>query len=143
MKLLEKERVVAPKAPTRRARALVAPRLVERPTVVLRTRSAARPSLRRNAALSDATGRLVVFAAIVGLTYVGSTLGGYVMLERARQTARHGIQRAAFARAEAKQARASIEALTNPADLNAWATVHGFVPGQATGLHGSGLVAQR
>jgi hypothetical protein len=63
----------------------------------------------------------------MGLTYVFSTLAGYVSLEGARQTARRGIERATYARAEAKEARTAIEALTNPTALRAWADGHGFV----------------
>ena len=142
MKVLEKDKVVARKGQARVARAVVAARPVARPAVAVRARVLP-ATKRRSAALAEFSSRMVVFATLVGLTYVGSTLGGYVMLERARQTARHGTERAAFARAEAREARASIEALTNPSAMSAWATAHGFVAGQATEIHGGDLVAGR
>ena len=135
MKVLEKERVVAPpersgRGHVRVARAVAAPRPTAQPAVTLRTRVVP-ATRRRNAALAEFCNRVVAFSAIVGLTYVGSTLGGYVMLERARQASRHGVERATYARSQAKAARASIESLTNPSDLGAWGKAHGFVPGGA------------
>lgn len=145
MKVLEREREVVSRQPG--ARALVAPRPVERPRIEVRGRVTTRSAPRRNAALETLCNRTVAFAAILGVTYVGSTLAGYVTLERARQSARHGEARATYARAEAQEARASIEALTNPTALRAWADAHGFVPAQAAApapeTQGSGLVASR
>ena len=134
MKVLERERVVQGKA-----RGLDAPRPVARPSVSVRSRRVAGPA-RRTAALGALCGRIVAFAAVVGVAYVGRTLAGYVALERARQGARHGEARASFARTEAESVRASIEALTNPGDLRAWADAHGF---EAVHRQGSGLVARR
>jgi hypothetical protein len=120
MKLLEKEGVV------------VAPVVVARPTVETRPDIAVRGRVvrrvRRNP-LAEVCTRTAVLALAVGSVYVTSTLAGYVVLERARQSARHGAERAAYARAEAKAAREGIEALTNPAALRAWADAHGFVAG--------------
>ncbi len=127
MKLLEREKVTT----HTKARTLVAPRPVSKPTITVRARVVSRPVPRRGAGLGELCNRVVAFAAIVGVTYVGSTLGGYVMLERARQIARQGEQRAVYARAEAKAARASIEALTNPAGLRTWADAHGFEAGRS------------
>ena len=131
MKLLEREKVTT----HTKARTLVAPRPVgsrsATPKITVRAHVVSRPSPRRGAGLGELCNRIVAFAAVVGVTYVGSTLGGYVMLERARQSARHGEQRAVYARAEAKAARASIEALTNPTGLRTWADAHGFEAGPA------------
>lgn len=143
MKLLEKEPLVAPQA-----RPVAAPRPVARPNLEVRARVVSRPAHRRNAALETWLNRTVAFAAIVGVTYVGSTLAGYVMLERTHQSVRRAEARADFARSEAKEARASIEALTSPAVLRAWASGHGFVPTKAldplpTRTHGETLVARR
>ena len=138
MKLLEREEIVVPKT-----RTVVAPRPVAKPTIKVRARVLTRPATRRKASVA---GRAATFVAILGLTYVSSTLAGYVALERARQTSRHGADRAAYARQEAKKAREAIEALTNPTALRVWADAHGFVAGQAPQpepLHGGTLVAQR
>lgn len=142
MKLLDKEPIVAP-----RARALM-PNAVVRtetlPSISVRARVVRRPKAIPLSATEVLNG-IVAFAAIFGVVYVGSTLLGYVGLERARQTARHGADRAAFARSQAEAARASIEALTSPNALGAWATTHGFAPAAPITLSkpGSVLVAQR
>ena len=121
MKLLEKDRVVARKAHVAAPRPVVAPRPVTKPAIAVRARVVSRPATRRHVRRDEVLNRVVAFAAILGVTYVGSTLAGYVMLERARQSARHADGRASFDRAEAQAARASIEALTNPTTLHAWA----------------------
>ena len=132
MKLLEKERIeVATPTPTPTPTRVVAPRPVATPTIRVRARVVSRPAPKRSRGAELVVARTVMFCAIMGLTYVSSTLGGYVMLERARQLGRHGAERAAYARVEATSARESIEALTNPAALGAWAKAHGFVPGGA------------
>ena len=140
MKLLEKEPLVAPKA-RRIATVPAAPR----PKVTVRARVVPGAARRRDAALEIWISRTVAFAAIVGMTYVGSTLAGYVGLERARQAVRRSEVRASYARKEAKAARASIETLTSPAALRVWASAHGFVPGQSVEIsaHGESLVAHR
>lgn len=147
MKTLEKEKVVARKSRSvaslkPAAHSPAAPSPAVRPTVSVRARVVARPS-RRSRVLADLLTRTVVFASVLGVTYFASTLGGYVVLERARQGARHGTERAAYARAEAQEARESIEVLTNPTTLRAWAETHGFVAGEATVTHGDALVAHR
>ena len=124
MNLLEKEKIA-----TATPRALVAPRPIAKPTIRVRARVVSYPAARRAARGGQIVGRLTLFFGLVGLTYVSSTLGGYVMLERARQQGRHGEERAAYARREASAARESIEALTNPAALRVWANGHGFVAG--------------
>ena len=130
MKTLEKETLVAPKA-RRVATARPVPGAVARPEIAIRARVVKRSVARRNAALELWTARAIAFAAIAGFTYVGSTLAGYVGLERARQSVRLSDSRAKFARGEAKDARAGIEALTAPAVLDEWARSHRFVPGEA------------
>ncbi|GEM_PF-5403767 len=120
MKLLEKEGVV------------VAPVVVARPTIETRPEIAVRGRVVRRARRNPLVGvcaRAATFGLAVGAVYVTSTLAGYVVLERARQGARHGAERAAYARAEAKAAREGIETLTNPTALRAWADAHGFVAG--------------
>ena len=127
MKLLEKEQIEVAIPPR-----VVAPRPVAKPTIRVRARVASRRASTRSRNAELFAARTIMFCAIMGLTYVSSTLGGYVMLERARQQGRHGAERAAYARVEATSARESIEALTNPAALGAWAKAHGFVPGGAS-----------
>lgn len=124
MKLLDKEEITATEA------SLAAPRPAVRPNVVVRGRYVAQRAARRGTApLQEFCGRTFLLACFVGGAYVASTLGGYVVLERARQSARHGAERARYAQAQAKEARASIETLTNPAALRAWAEDRGFVTG--------------
>jgi len=151
MKLLERENTVVlpPVRPVAAPRREVRPEPVVRPDIHVRARVVTRPRVRRK---SDLGARVVTFGAIMGLTYVFSTLAGYVSLEGARQTARRGIERATYARAEAKEARTAIEALTNPTALRAWADGHGFVetgavappvrPTITTAPQGGGLVAR-
>ena len=140
MKLLEKETLVAP-----RARRVAIEGVAPRNRVKLTACVVPGGARRRRLAIEAWANRSVSFAAIVGVVYVGSTLAGYVGLERARQSVRRSEVRAAFARKEAKDARASIEALTSPASLRDWAAAHGFVPGQAIDppAHGATLVAKR
>lgn len=138
MKLLEREEIVVPKT-----RTVVAPRSVAKPTIKVRARVVTRPAPRRK---SNVGARAATFVAILGLTYVSSTLAGYVALERARQATRHGADRATYARQEAKKAREAIETLTNPTVLRVWADAHGFVAGEAPRPelpHGGTLVARR
>lgn len=144
MKLLEKEtvhvarpRAFAPALPAAPPRVAIRARVVERSVPGRPTKSS-----------GEVLNRIVAFAFILGVTYVGSTLMGYVALERARQGVRQGAERAAFARAEARLARVSIENLTDPAMLHAWADAHGFVAGGAleapkSPAVRSGLVARR
>lgn len=122
MKLLERENVeiAAP-------RSRVAPRPIAKPTIRINAHVVATPARRRSRSATGLATRLSMLAGLMGITYVSSTLAGYVMLERARQQGRHGEARATYARGEAAAARASIEALTNPATLHAWADAHGFV----------------
>lgn len=137
MKLLEKEEIVtqAPEAS--------APRYVEKTDIAVRARVATRAAKRQASPFNDFCARTVLFACLVGGTYVASTLGGYVVLERARQSARHGSERAAYARGQAKEARESIEALTNPTALRAWADERGFVAGSRPDEVKDARVAQR
>jgi hypothetical protein len=136
MKLLEKEEVVV------RTPRQVVGRPVAKPTIAVRARVVTRPAKRKRG-FDLLAARATAFAAIVGLTYVSSTLAGYVALERARQSARHGAERAGFARREAKEAREAIESLTNPTALHAWANSRGFVAEEApVPPHGGGLVAR-
>ena len=140
MKLLEKETLAAPKA-----RRVATVRNVPRPKIALTARVVPGEARQRRLRIEAWANRAVAFAAIVGVTYIGSTLTGYVRLENARQSARRSEVRASYARKEAKAARASIEALTSPAALRDWAAGHGFVPGQAidSPAHGVSLVARR
>ena len=140
MKLMEKETPVAPKA-----RRVATPRTALRPKLTIHARVVDGPSRQRRLAIEAWVNRAVTFAAIVGVTYVGSTLAGYVGLERARQSVRRSEVRAAYARKEAKSARAAIETLTSPATLRDWASGHGFAPGQAIDatVHGATFVARR
>lgn len=148
MKVLEKDQAVARKAHTAAPRSVAAPRPVARPRIAVRARVVSRPAISRHARRDAALNRFVAFVAVLGVTYLASTMLGYVTLERARQSARHAEGRAAFARAEAQEARASIESLTNPAALRAWADAHGFEPTHAVptpasaAKKGSGLVAR-
>jgi hypothetical protein len=138
MKLLEREETVVPKT-----RTVVAPRPVAKPEIKVRARVVTRPATRRK---SNVAARAATFVAILGLTYASSTLAGHVVLEGARQKTRHGADRAAYARQEAKKAREAIEALTNPTVLRVWADAHGFVAGEAPKSelpHGGTLVARR
>lgn len=149
MKLLERENV-AVSSPSRSVglpRRELRQEPVVRPNLHVRARVVTRPRLRRK---SDLGARAFTFGAIMVLTYVFSTLAGYVTLEGARQSARRGMERAAFARSEAKDAREAIEALTNPTALRAWADGHGFVEAGAVPAkravpvlpQGGGLVAR-
>lgn len=138
MKLLEKDTALAPRGDRIAPSGLVT-RPSVRPNIALRTRIVARPT-RRRLALGALVNRTMIFAATMGLAYFASTLGGYVLLERARQDARRGEERAAYAQKEAKEAKEAIEALTNPSTLRMWAETHGFVPGEASS---EGLVARR
>ena len=100
MKLLEREEIVVPKTRTATVR-----RPVAKPSIEVRARVVTRPATRRK---SNVAARAATFVAILGLTYVSSTLAGYVALERARQASRHGSERAVYARQEAKKAREAI-----------------------------------
>lgn len=143
MKLLEREEIVAPKTRTVSAPHSRKSRSAAKPTIKINARVVTRPATRRK---TNVAGRIATFVAVLGLTYVSSTLAGYVALERARQATRHGSERAAYARQEAKKAREAIETLTNPTVLRVWADAHGFVAGQAPEAdlpHGGTLVAQR
>ena len=143
MKLLDREEIVVPKTRTVVTPRSVVPRPTSKPTIKVRARVVTRPVTRRKA---NVAARAATFVAILGLTYVSSTLAGYVALERARQTTRHGADRATYARQEAQKAREAIETLTNPTALRVWADAHGFVAGQAPEPElprGGTLVAQR
>ncbi len=135
MKVLEREEIFE--------QAPVAPRHVERTNIAVRGRVAAKHAKRGPSPFADFCNRTVAFACVVGAVYVASTLGGYVVLERARQTARHGAERAKYARGQAKEARESIEALTNPNALRAWAEERGFVAGSQPTKVEDTRVAQR
>lgn len=149
MKLLERETVTTAPQPGRVAapRPVVRETPVVKPDLHVRARVVTRPKVRRKSGIG---GKVVTFGVVMGLTYVFSTLAGYVTLEGARQTARRGIERATFARSEAKEARQAIETLTNPAALRAWADMHGFVEPNAPVVkpvitdapQGGGLVAR-
>ena len=148
MKLLEKDRPATRRAHAAAPRPVASPRSLAKPIVVVRARVVSRPAPYRHARRDAALNAVVAFAAVVGLTYVGSTLAGYVVLERARQSARHADARASYARSEAQSARTSIEALTNPAVLRTWAETHGFASAHPAlaptpDAKGSDLVARR
>lgn len=136
MKVIEREKTarrVAEQTKVRRASAVgtgvwAPSRTTSSPSVQVRARAVTRPAPRTRGV--DLSG-IAAFAILAVTIYLVSTMSGYVMLESSRQSSRRAIERAAFARREAKAARESIEALTNPAALRDWAAAHGFLMDQS------------
>jgi hypothetical protein len=120
-------REIAPAAPRRQVRIKVVPSVAERIAV-----------------------RAIALGCVVAATYVGSSLGGQVMLEKARHDEIRAIARAESAKKMEDAVQSRIDQVLRPDAIEAWALSHGFVPRNGVVAaapdatkHAPGLLAMR
>lgn len=106
-----------------------------------------RPSLRvvtgtRPSVASQCVKGLLAFSALAILTFGASSLGGHVMVEKARRDGIRANQRLNAARTAQATLVRQIEALSSEKDLIVWAKRNGFVaPDMAVKSSGDSRVA--
>lgn len=79
-----------------------------------------------SATLTNAFAYTLLFAALVGATWVISSLAGNVMVEKARRENIQSTRRAREARSSVAVLRRSIDSMTSYSAVSDWAISHGF-----------------
>lgn len=95
-----------------------------------RTLPASRPQTRRKAKANVASivvGRVLLFLVVGSTTYLSSSLGGQVMVEKARREGIVAQRRATEATRSEAGLRSRINELTGFTNLEHWADAHGFI----------------
>lgn len=97
---------------------------VGRTEVLARPRIRARATTKTNALLAVRTS---VFLSTVAFTYVAGSLGGQVLLEKARRESLHSLARAQEARQAEAVLRHQVDGLLSLDSIAGWARANGFV----------------
>lgn len=71
--------------------------------------------------------RAATFVGVFALTYIGSSLGGQVMVERARRDEISAKERMLDAQRAESTLRAEVDNLTSGSSISAWASARGFI----------------
>lgn len=87
--------------------------------------------------------RVFAFAALSGLIYLSSSLGGNVLLEQARQDGKQALRRTQIARERHSTLQRQVFKLTSLGSIRDWARANGFVESviQTNGTQGDKRVA--
>jgi hypothetical protein len=96
------------------------PRPIQKPQDRMAERAKAK---RRSIAMAQAT----TFAIIAGITFMASSLGGHVMVEKARREGLRAAERAREARKVEAVLRQKIDYMSSLSTVEAWATSHSFI----------------
>lgn len=72
-------------------------------------------------------GRFITFVVLSSVTYLGSSMAGQVMVEKARREGIVAQRRAREAKRSEAGLRSRINELTGFTNLESWATAHGFI----------------
>lgn len=94
-------------------------------TTSYRPRTRARKA--RSQQLEVIAAKAVAFAFIVGVTYCGSSLAGYTLMEKTRKDTQRYHRRALSARQEAANIRTEVNALKGVASARDWAEFRGYL----------------
>jgi hypothetical protein len=90
-------------------------------------KSKAKTKAKRRSRISEAVqARALTFIAIVGVTYLVSSLSGQVMVEKARQDAIHASQRALDAKKVEAELSKRLDEMTGFNAIGQWAETHNF-----------------
>jgi hypothetical protein len=86
----------------------------------------ARPQPKANV-MSEVLSRSMVFAFFASAAFLGTTLGGHVMVEKARREGIRAVERSFAASRDATSLRQRVEVLTSEKSIEDWARLNGFV----------------
>lgn len=105
------------------------PLVVTRPQPQLRVEVGVKPGTR-----SLVLRRAMLFGVLALSTFMASSLGGMVMVEKARREGIHAVDRAKSAAKDEAILRDRVQTMTGPAAVDSWAEQHGFVAPEALSL---------